>query len=59
MFLNFTAVTMLGETITSNSIIQKEMPYGLDVRLYVEGRRWVRIKNETLKIDINETLSSI
>ena len=54
MFIEFEGVTYDNETIISNSIIQKEMPYGLDVRLYHETNRWVRIKNETLIIKQNE-----
>jgi hypothetical protein len=51
MFVEFKGVVYNEyREIVSNSIIQKEMPYGLDVRLYVEGERWVRIKNETLII---------
>lgn len=51
MKVEFTAVTYENETIVSNCIIQKEMPYGLDIRLNVDTK-WIRIKNETLKINI-------
>ena len=49
MYLEFEAVTYEDEKIISNCIIQKEMPYGLDIRLNV-NTKWIRIKNETLKI---------
>ena len=49
MYVEFEAVTYDNETIISNCIIQKEMPYGLDVRLNVDTK-WIRVKNETLKI---------
>ena len=53
MYVEFEAVTYEDEKIISNCIIQKEMPYGLDIRLNV-NTKWIRIKNETLKININE-----
>ncbi len=49
MYVEFEAVTYENEIIISNCIIQKEMPYGLDIRLNVDTK-WLRIKNETLKI---------
>ena len=55
MYLEFEAVTYEDEKIISNCIIQKEMPYGLDIRLNV-NTKWIRIKNETLKIKINERI---
>jgi hypothetical protein len=53
MYVEFEAVTYKNETIVSNCIIQKELPYGLDIRLNV-GTKWVRIKNETLRILIDK-----
>lgn len=53
MFVEFEAVTYENKTIISNCIIQKEMPYGLDIRLNV-NTKWIRIKNETLKILIDK-----
>lgn len=53
MCVEFEAVTYENETIISNCIIQKEMPYGLDIRLNVDTK-WIRIKNETLKINITK-----
>jgi hypothetical protein len=50
MYIEFEAVTYENETIVSNCIIQKEMPYGLDIRLNVDTK-WIRVKNETLKIN--------
>ena len=52
MFVEFEALSYdTNEKIISNCIIQKEMPFGLDIRLNV-NTKWVRIKNETLKITI-------
>ena len=51
MYVEFEGVTYDNETIISNCIIQKEMPYGLDIRLNVDTK-WIRIKNETLKIKL-------
>lgn len=48
MFLEFEGITNNGEIIKSNCIIQKEMPYGIDIRLNVDTK-WIRIKTESLK----------
>jgi hypothetical protein len=53
MYVEFEAVTYENETIVSNCIIQKEMPYGLDIRLNVDTK-WIRVKNETLRILIDK-----
>jgi hypothetical protein len=53
MYVEFEAVTYENETIISNCIIQKEMPYGLDIRLNV-NTKWIRVKNETLRILIDK-----
>jgi hypothetical protein len=49
MKVEFTAVTRLGEEITSNCIIQKEINNELIIYLNVKGY-WKLIKNNTLVI---------
>lgn len=52
MFLEFKALDWEGEPIESNSIIQKQICDELFVYLYKDGK-WIKIKNETLKINGN------
>jgi hypothetical protein len=49
MKAEFKAVTRLGEQITSNCIIQKEINKELFIYLRINGS-WKLIKNETLQI---------
>jgi len=49
MKVQFIAEKLNGEVIESNCIIQKEMPGGIWILLNVDTK-WVRVKNETLRI---------
>lgn len=49
MKVEFKGVTRFGESISSNSIIQKEINHILYIRLWVKTQ-WVLIENESLKI---------
>jgi len=45
----FIAEKLSGEVIESNCIIQKEMTGGIWILLNINAK-WVRVKNETLRI---------
>lgn len=51
MKVQFTALTRLGEKVTSNCIIQKEINKNLIIYLGIKGH-WKQIKNETLEITL-------
>jgi hypothetical protein len=51
MIVEFTAVTRLGEKITSNCIIQKVINGEMIIYLAMNGY-WKLIKNETLEIKL-------